>query len=346
MDIYSLTPPNAVKYLENNGFRASQADNIFKDIYRGGADCYEDMKYTSAEIKKLLMGEYEFSALRTVQVQECADTVKYLFSLTDGNMIETVLMRQKYGNSVCISTQSGCNMGCKFCFSGKLRRVRSLTVGEMTAQVLYIERDRNIKINNITVMGIGEPFDNYDNLCGFLDIAAYPQALGIGESHITVSTCGIVPKIYEFAERENPCNLAVSLHAPNNALRDRLMPVNHSYPIERLITAAAEYSRVCNKKVLLEYVMLDGVNDSRECAVQLAELIGENRLFVNIIPYNSSDGGEFKRSTGERITEFYDELKKHGVGVTMRREFGGGLDAACGQLRSNRLALKEKDNEI
>ena len=340
--IYSLTPTKAAEYLEENGFKASQADNIFKDIYALGACSFEEMKNTAKELIKALSKDFFFEEFICEEISDGDSTVKYLFKLSDGNYIETVLMRQEFGNSLCISTQSGCNMGCKFCCSGKLKKLRDLTISEMIMQVLYIERVRNIKISNVTVMGIGEPFDNYDNLCGFLDIASYGYGLGIGTKHITVSTCGIVPKIYEFAQRKNPCNLAISLHAPDNDTRNTLMPINKKYPIEELVKAAKHFSEKCNRKVLLEYVMLDSINDSKGQAEKLSELIGDAWLFVNLIPYNPSREDDFRRSDEDRIRAFYDVLKKHNIGVTRRREFGGDLNAACGQLRSDRI---KKDGE-
>ena len=338
-DIYSLTPSAAVQLLLNNGFKASQADNIFRDIYAGGADCFDKMALTSKKVTALLQSEFYFGKITAVKRYDSSDTVKYLFSLSDGCSVETVLMRQRYANSVCVSTQSGCNMGCKFCCSGRLKKQRDLTIGEMVQQLLYIEKEQGIHIGNVTVMGIGEPLDNYDNLCGFLNIIASPFGFAIGTKHITVSTCGIVPKIDELSRRDNPCNLALSLHAPNDVIRNALMPINKRYPIDEVIAAAVRYSKACNRKILLEYVMIDGVNDSEDCAAELARLIGKERLFVNLIPYNESPDGGFKRSGRERIMRFYDILKKHGIGVTMRREFGGGLDAACGQLRSDRLKI-------
>lgn len=335
--IYSLTPKTAAEYLKLNGFKASQADNIFKDIYALGACSFEDMKHTSKELVKALQKDFFFEKFLCEQISDSDSTVKYLFKLSDGNFIETVLMRQEFGNALCISTESGCNMGCKFCCSGKLKKLRDLTVSEMIMQVLYIEREQKIKISNITVMGIGEPFDNYENLCGFLDIASYGHGLAVGTKHITVSTCGLVPKIYDFAKRENPCNLAISLHAPDDTTRNLLMPINKRYDIKSVIEAAKHFSEKCNRKVLLEYIMLNGINDSKEQARLLAELIGGARLFVNIIPYNPSPDDDFKRSDESAIRDFYDVLKKHGIGVTRRREFGGDLNAACGQLRSDRI---------
>lgn len=339
--IYSLTREKAAEYLLSNGFKASQADNIFKDIYASGACSFDEMKHTAKELVKALQKDFYFESFVCEEVCDSESTAKYLFKLSDGNYIETVLMRQEFGNALCISTQSGCNMGCKFCCSGKLKKLRDLTISEMIMQVLYIERAEKIKISNITVMGIGEPFDNYENLCGFLDIASYGYGLGIGTKHITVSTCGIAPKIYEFAERETPYNLAISLHAPDNETRNTLMPINKKYPIEELIKAAKHFSEKCNRKVLLEYIMLRGINDSKEQAQKLSDLIGDSRLFVNLIPYNPSREDDFKRSDEDSIRGFYDCLKKNGIGVTRRREFGTDLNAACGQLRSDRIKKDE-----
>ncbi len=341
ISIYSLTREKAAEYLLSNGFKASQADNIFKDIYAFGACSFDEMKHTAKELVNALQKDFYFESFVCEGVCDSESTAKYLFRLSDGNYIETVLMRQEFGNALCISTQSGCNMGCKFCCSGKLKKLRDLTVSEMIMQVLYIERAEKIKISNITVMGIGEPFDNFENLCGFLDIASYGYGLGIGTKHITVSTCGIVPKIYEFADRKAPCNLAISLHAPDNETRNLLMPINKRYPIEELIGAAKYFSEKCNRKVLLEYIMLKGINDSREQAEKLSQLIGDSWLFVNLIPYNPSREDDFRRSDEDSIRAFYDRLKKNGIGVTRRREFGGDLNAACGQLRSDRIKKDE-----
>lgn len=336
-DIYSLTYEQAEQLLVKNGYRATQCANIFRDIYKRRATCFDDMKLTSADIKAMLSDKFFFGKLKIDEILQSVDTVKYLFELSDGCKIETVLMKQKYGNSICISTQSGCNMGCKFCCSGKLKKQRNLTAGEMINQILNVENHQNITISNITVMGIGEPFDNYDALCDFLDIAAVPNGLETGTKHITVSTCGLCDKMKAFAERKEPCNLAVSLHAPNNEIRNTLMPINHKYGTAEVIESAKYYAERTNRKVLLEYIMLDGINDSRENARELAALIGNARLFVNLIPYNPSPDSEFIRSCEENITAFYDELKKNKINVTRRKEFGTELSAACGQLRSDRI---------
>lgn len=262
--------------------------------------------------------------------------VKLLLKLSDGEFAEAVLMRQKYGDSVCISTQVGCAMGCRFCQSGRLKKRRNLTAGEMTAQVMLLRRDYSAKIHSVTVMGIGEPFDNFEAVRDFCAIAVDYKGLALGEKHVTVSTCGVVPGIGRWAELPHPCSLAISLHAADNALRERLMPINKLYPVQEVIAAARAFAERHNRRVTLEYIMLNGVNDSPEQAEKLAVLIGTGKQFyVNLIPYNSTDGG-FERSSPERIAAFYDVLKKHEISVTMRREFGGNIAAACGQLSSQR----------
>ncbi len=335
-DIHSLTPTKAAQYLMENGFKASQAGNIFKDIYVCGADCFDDMKNTSLKVKQKLKEDFSFRKTELIDRTGDCDTEKYLFKLSDGNTVETVIMKQKFGNSICISTQSGCNMGCKFCCSGKLKKIRDLTAGEMVQQVLFSQKISGVKVSNITVMGIGEPFDNYENLCDFLDIASYGYGLSVGESHITVSTCGIVPKTEQFSKREKPCNLAISLHAPNDSIRSRIMPVNKRYSINEVVESVRMYADTTGKKVLIEYILLKGINDSRDNAKELALLLDGGNFLVNLIPYNKADDDMFFRSDEEHITAFYDELKKQGMNVTRRKEFGSSLSAACGQLRSDR----------
>ena len=248
-------------------------------------------------------------------------------------------MRHDYGNSVCVSSQVGCNMGCKFCESGRRKRVRNLEVYEMVIQLLMIEEDLGERISHVVVMGIGEPFDNYDNLLKFLLIINHPKGLAIGARHITVSTCGIVPKILEFSEFPLQINLAISLHAPNDALRDKIMPINKAYPLKELISALEVYLSRTNRRITFEYIMLSGVNDSVECAKELVELVGHLNCYVNLIPYNETNNLEFKRSSTVQIMKFYDILKKNRLGVTIRREFGSKISAACGQLRSKKEEL-------
>jgi len=244
-------------------------------------------------------------------------------------------MRQKYGNSLCVSTQVGCNMGCAFCQSGRQKKIRNLQTWEMTAQLIVIQQLLSIKISNVVLMGIGEPFDNYRNVMNFISILNHPYMLSIGTRHISTSTCGIVPRIYDYIKHPHAGLLAVSLHAPDDALRNQLMPVNRTYPLANLMAAIDEYISATNKKVMLEYVMLKDVNDSAICAKELSELIGNRNCHVNLIPYNETQNLGFSKSSADQIRTFYDLLKKNKIAVTMRREIGASVNAACGQLRSD-----------
>ena len=323
MNIYSLTRADMEEYFINHGSKKFHADQLFSWLYE----------------KRISSVSETFSKLKLVTVERDVDVCKYLFELYDGEHIEAVLMRHDYGNSVCVSSQVGCNMGCKFCESGRRKRVRNLEVYEMVIQLLMIEEDLGERISHVVVMGIGEPFDNYDNLLKFLLIINHPKGLAIGARHITVSTCGIVPKILEFSEFPLQINLAISLHAPNDALRDKIMPINKAYPLKELISALEVYLSRTNRRITFEYIMLSGVNDSVECAKELVELVGHLNCYVNLIPYNETNNLEFKRSSTVQIMKFYDILKKNRLGVTIRREFGSKISAACGQLRSKKEEL-------
>ena len=257
---------------------------------------------------------------------------KYLWELEDGCTVESVLMKHGFGNNVCVSTQVGCNMGCRFCMSGRLKRRRDLTVSELVGQVVGIAKLSGEKPGGISVMGTGEPLENLGAVLDFIGIMMYPKGMDIGLKHITLSTCGVVPGIYSLAESAYPVNLAISLHAPYDELRAQLMPIARKYPLDEVMRAARDYSEKLNRRITLEYVMLDGVNDSPDCAEKLAELIGDMNAYVNIIRYNNVDGSGFRCSPHDRIMSFYDALKKRRVGVTMRRSLGDSIDAACGQL--------------
>ena len=244
-------------------------------------------------------------------------------------------MNHDYGNSLCVSTQVGCNMGCVFCESGRLKKVRNLETYEMVLQILMVEEDLGVRISHVVLMGIGEPFDNYDNVMRFIDIINSDYGLAIGARHITVSTCGIVPKIKEFTSERRQVNLAISLHAPNDELRSRLMKINKVYPLKEVIKAVKDYLKENNRKVTFEYIMLKDVNDSDECALELASLLKGMMAYVNLIPYNETSHIEFKKTDRDKIMRFYDILKRNKINVTVRREFGSEVSAACGQLRSN-----------
>lgn len=330
MNIYDLTLTRLTAILQ----KKSAAETVFRALYRDRVRSPEEIPLKPA-LRSLLAERFSFERLECAAVSDGESAVKYLFRLSDGHFVESVLMRHEYGSSVCISTQAGCNMGCAFCRSGRMKKVRNLSAGEMLGQILAVGELSGEPITAIAVMGIGEPFDNYENVLDLIDTALYQNGLCVGPRHITVSTCGIVPKIDALAKTKYNVNLAVSLHAPDNALRSRLMPINRTYPLEELIPAVKRFSAETNRRVTLEYVMLKNVNDSTDCAERLSELIGESKCYVNIIRYNPSEGDEFERSEKEQILRFYDILKKNKIGVTMRREMGSGVNAACGQLRGD-----------
>ena len=339
MNIYSLTRDEMEEYFISHGSKKFHADQLFSWLYEKRISSVSEITDIKKDMLEQLERAFSFSKLKLVTVERDVDVCKYLFELYDGEYIEAVLMRHDYGNSVCVSSQVGCNMGCKFCESGRRKRVRNLEVYEMVIQLLMIEEDLGERISHVVVMGIGEPFDNYDNLLKFLLIINHPKGLAIGARHITVSTCGIVPKILEFSEFPLQINLAISLHAPNDTLRDKIMPINKAYPLKELISALEVYLSRTNRRITFEYIMLSGVNDSVECAKELVELVGHLNCYVNLIPYNETNNLEFKRSSTVQIMKFYDILKKNRLGVTIRREFGSKISAACGQLRSKKEEL-------
>lgn len=270
-------------------------------------------------------------------------TTKFLFELSDGDLIETVLMRHKYGCSVCVTTQVGCRIGCKFCASTLSGLKRNLQAGEIVAQVLRVQQyldESQERVSHIVVMGIGEPFENYENLTKFIEIINSEKGLNIGSRHITVSTSGIVPKIYNFADQHPQVSFAVSLHAPTDELRTQLMPINRAYPLEKLMEAVKYYIKQTNRRITFEYGLIKNVNDTVECANQLADLVGRLNCHINLIPVNYVPERGFDRTPIEHIEKFEQTLKKRGVNVTVRRELGSDIDAACGQLRAKEGALE------
>ena len=260
-----------------------------------------------------------------------------MFLLADGEKIEAVLMRHDYGLSVCVSTEVGCNMGCAFCESGRLKKIRNVTSSEMVGEIIAIEKTINERISSVVLMGIGEPLDNMANVLDFITIINDPKGLAIGARHITLSTCGIVPKIKELSDYPKQINLAISLHAPNNELRNKLMPINKAYPLEKLMPAIKDYIAKTNRRVTIEYVLLNNVNDKVEHAKELARLLKGLNVYVNLIPYNETNHLEFSKSSKKQIDLFYQTLKEAKINVTVRREFGSQIDAACGQLRSKEI---------
>lgn len=332
--IYNFPLEELQDYFLSIGESKFRAGQVFDWLYVKRVNSFNEMTNLKKELIEYLNNNFSMNKLKLLEVQKDVDVRKYLFELYDGNKIEAVLMNHDYGTSLCISTQVGCNMGCKFCESGRLKKIRNLEASELVQQILVVEEDIKKRISHIVLMGIGEPFDNYDNFMKFVRIVNNPKGINIGIRHITVSTCGIIPKIREFTKENIGVNLAISLHAPNNEIRNMLMPINKAYKIEEIISAVKDYINVTNRRVTFEYIMLKGVNDSKECAYELSRLLKGINCYVNIIPYNETTHIEFKKSEKMTINEFYDILKKNNINVTIRREFGSKVSAACGQLRS------------
>ena len=281
-----------------------------------------------------MLTEFTTDFIKIEKVLKGPDVKKFLFRLLDGEKIEAVLMEHNYGLSVCVSSQVGCNMGCKFCESGRLKKVRNLDAYEIVEQILLIQNYIKQKVNSVVIMGIGEPFDNYDNIIKFIKIINDAKGLAIGARHITVSTCGLIPKIYEFSNLDLQVNLAISLHGATDEVRNKIMPVNKVYNIDKLIIAIRDYIAKTNRRVTIEYVMLNMVNDRKSDALALIRLLKGINVYVNLIPYNETENIGFSKSSKERIDQFYNCLKSEDLNVTVRREFGGNIKAACGQLRS------------
>ncbi len=336
MSIYDLTIDELTEYFLKIGEKKYYATELFSWLYSKRITSFSEATNIKKETREKLSKDFTISNIEIITVEKAKDVRKYLFKLRDSEHIEAVLMNHDYGNSLCISSQVGCNMGCKFCESGRRKKVRNLTTGEMVEQILKVESESNLRISHVVIMGIGEPFDNYDNICNFIKIINHSKGLNIGARHITVSTCGLVPKILEFANFPYQVNLAISLHAPNDKLRNVIMPISKVYPLKDLINAIKVYLEKTNRRVTFEYIMLDGVNDKEEHAIELAHLLKGINSYVNLIPYNETDALQYRRSKPLTIAKFYDILKKNNITVTIRREFGGTISAACGQLRSKK----------
>ncbi len=344
--IYGLTQDELNKWLVDNNEKKFRTSQLWDFLYVKRVRNFSEMKNLPKALLEKLSEEFIINPLKEVVVQESSDgTVKYLFELEDKHMIETVLMRQKYGASVCVTTQIGCNIGCSFCASGLLKKQRNLTAGEIVAQIMQVqhyfdEREQDERVSHIVVMGIGEPFDNYDNVMDFLHIMNDSKGLAIGARHMTVSTSGLVPKIKKFATNGMQVNLAISLHAPNNDARTAMMVINKAYPLEKLMDAVDYYIEETNRRVTFEYIMLSNVNDRPEHAQQLADLLKDKKklTYVNLIPYNSvSEHDNYQRSSKKDILAFYEVLIKNKINCVVRQEFGTDIDAACGQLRSKQM---------
>ena len=341
MKIYDLDLGDLENYIVELGEKKYRAKQIFLSLYKDRVSSYDEMTTLKKEFRDLLKEKLDFPSLELINRQVSSDTTeKFLFKLYDGNLIETVLMPHDYGYSLCVSSQVGCPMACSFCASGAFGFKRNLETYEMVKQVLDVEKYSNKKISSVVVMGIGEPFLNYDKVIKFVRIINNDNGIAIGARHITISTSGIIPKIKDFEKENFQVNLAISLHASNNDLRNKLMPVNKKYPIEELIDALKTYINNTNRRVTIEYILLDGINDFDTNAKELGKMLRGMNVYINLIPYNETSNNDFKRS--KRTNIFFDLLKKEGLNVTVRKEHGHDIDAACGQLRGKMIG---KNNE-
>ncbi|MEK4014570.1 23S rRNA (adenine(2503)-C(2))-methyltransferase RlmN [Peribacillus sp. FSL M8-0224] len=348
--IYGLTFEQLTAWLSDHGHKKFRASQVWEWLYRTRVTSFSEMTDVNKECIKLLDEHFVIQTLTEHVKQEAADgTIKFLFKLQDGNLIETVMMRHKYGISVCVTTQVGCNIGCSFCASGLLAKSRDLSSGEIVEQIMNVQLhldklEQGEVVSHVVVMGIGEPFDNFENMLDFLKVLMDHKGLAIAGRRITVSTSGLAHKIYEFTDTQLQVNLAISLHAPNNELRTQIMKINRGIPIEKLMKSLDYYLEKTNRRITIEYILLKDVNDHQEEAEQLADLLDDkkHRLYVNLIPYNPVDEhSQYQRSDKESVLSFYDTLKKRGINCKIRQEHGTDIDAACGQLRSKQIKKAE-----
>lgn len=344
MDIKSMSLIQITNLLEKMGEKPFRAKQIFEWLHQKNVNSFNEMTNISKELRTKLNQETIIDNLKIIKKLESLsdDTIKYLFALSDKNIIESVFMKYDYGNTVCISSQVGCNMGCKFCASTVNGLVRNLTVSEMLNQVYCIKKDLNQKISNIVIMGSGEPFNNYSNLIEFINIINSPLGLNIGQRHITISTSGLVDKIYDFTDENLQVTLAVSLHAPNDEIRKNIMPIAKKYTLDKLIEACKYYTNKTNRRITFEYALIDNLNDSVQNAKELAKLIRHMLCHVNLIPINEIKENQLKKSSQSKVNEFAKILNSYGIETTIRRKLGTDIDAACGQLRRKYLNKNER----
>ena len=334
MNLKSLTQPELADILKQLGQPAFRAGQVFTWLHKG-VRSYDEMTNLPKALRQTLAEHYPLFVPKVVRKQESQKdgTIKYLWQLSDGNCVETVLMRYRYGNTVCISTEVGCRMGCAFCASTIGGLVRRLEPFEMLDEVLFTQLDSGLPVSHIVLMGIGEPLDNFDNVMRFLELVNHPDGMNISMRHISLSTCGLVPKIDALAAKKLQISLAISLHGPNNELRSRVMPVNKAYPIEELLEACHRYYDATGRRIHFEYAMIDGLNDTQECAKELIKRLKGLGAHVNLIPLNHVEESPLKPSTKEAVARFQKLLEDGGVTATVRRTLGGDIDASCGQLR-------------
>lgn len=324
------------------GEKKYRAKQIFSWLYKG-VDSFDEMTDISKELIEKLKQNFVLKQLTLLDFQKSKDgTIKYLFELNDGHAIESVLMQYKYGYTACISNQIGCKMGCNFCASAKIGFVRNMTPGEIVGQILAVQKESGVEISNVVFMGIGEPLDNYDNVIKAIRLINDPKGLNIGARHISVSTCGIVPKILKLADENIQCNLCISLHSSRDEVRTDMMPINKVYKISEVITACKKYIEITNRRITFEYALVDGVNDSREDAIHLSRLLKGMLCHVNLIPINKIKDGKYEKSSTEKILMFRDTLNARGIVATVRRELGSDISAACGQLVRDKKELSKE----
>ena len=349
-DLKNMTISEISDFMESIDEKRFRGRQVFRWIYGQETDTASDFDMmtdlSKALREKLEASDAFISQMKILKVQHSKTdgTRKYLLGTEDGMAIETVFMKYRYGNSICVSSQAGCRMGCSFCASAKGGLQRDLTAGEIADQLLTVRKDTGEKISHVVIMGTGEPFDNYEQVSRFLEIAGSREGLGMSMRNITVSTCGIVPGIRKFTEDWPQVNLAISLHAPDNDRRDMIMPVNHRYPLEELIPAAKEHAEKTGRRVTYEYALMEGFNDSREDADMLASLIGHSLCHVNLIPLNRVEESEYRGAGRKEASAFCERLEKKGIPATVRRELGSDIDAACGQLRASAAGGKSPLN--
>nr|WP_192894208.1 23S rRNA (adenine(2503)-C(2))-methyltransferase RlmN [Lysinibacillus composti] len=344
--IYSLRLDELQEWLKENGEKPFRAAQIFEWLYEKRVKTFEEMSNLSKGLREKLNENFALTTLSTIISQESKDgTIKFLFQLQDGYSIETVLMRHDYGNSVCVTTQVGCRIGCTFCASTLGGLKRHLLAGEIVEQVVKVQQaldEVDQRVSHVVIMGIGEPFDNYDSMMNFLKVINHEKGLNIGARHITVSTSGIIPKIYQFADEQLQINFALSLHAPNQELRQQLMPIAKAYKLDKLMEAIRYYTDKTGRRVSFEYGLFGGENDSVEHAEELSKLIKGIKCHVNLIPVNYVPERNYVRTPRNQIFAFEKVLKKNGINVTIRREHGSDIDAACGQLRAKERAQETR----
>ena len=340
INLYGVEMEKLKALMVNEGQKPYRAVQLYTWMYEKKVTSFDEMSDISIKFREVLKEKYCLEIPEIYLRQDSKDgTIKLLVKLKDGSKVECVLMRYNYGNAVCVSSQVGCNMACSFCSSGILGKQRNLLPEEMVGQILIMNEilkseGKGQHVTHVVVMGTGEPFDNYDNVMDFIRILNNPRGFAIGARHITVSTCGLIEGIHKYAHEGLQTNLAISLHAPNNELRSQLMKINKAYPLEVLMPAIKEYEDISGRRVTYEYLLLEGINDTKECAEQLINLIKGTMGYVNLIPYNETNKNNYKRSSGNRVHAFLDLLIKGGVNATIRKEFGSDIDAACGQLKA------------